>query len=436
MKHKHMLHEEKQYARLFTAGIVNGIGDRFSQVAVLGLLLSLTGSGLAVGITFAIRLIPYLLFGPLGGMLADRFSKKSIMIFTDIARFFFALTPLLVRHADDVWIIYVSSFVLSAGEALYAPARMSVIPRLVRRENLLAVNSLEQAMVGYVLIGGSVTGGFVSALIGGQASFVLNALTFLASALLLSGLDLSREPRRSTEARGSDASSGLSGGTFTEASAEPSPSIPEPQSPHPGALRQLLSRSLYLRLMIIVFAIWPLGDGTINILISVYAAEVFHMGEIGIGLLYGALGIGLVAGSKITGKIGRRMETVAIYALLLEGVSHMLISQSPVFVLALILMVGSAMVSSIGNACNETVLMKTVPVGWQGRFFGTLAALQNAIMGVSMLLAGFLLDFAAPRSLGLAAGILFTLLGAGTGIVWAVSPSRQARMPIKSEIEP
>lgn len=76
MKHKHTLREEKQYARLFAAGIVNGIGDRFSQVAVLGLLLSLTGSGLAVGITFAVRLVPYLLFGPLGGMLADRFSKN------------------------------------------------------------------------------------------------------------------------------------------------------------------------------------------------------------------------------------------------------------------------------------------------------------------------------------------------------------------------
>lgn len=435
MKHNQMLREEKHYARLFTAGIVNGIGDRFSQVAVLGLLLSLTGSGLAVGITFAIRLIPYLLFGPLGGMLADRFSKKSIMIFTDIARFFFALTPLLVRQADDVWIIYVSSFVLSAGEALYAPARMSVIPRLVRRENLLAVNSLEQAMVGYVLIGGSVTGGFVSALIGGQASFVLNALTFLASVLLLSGLDLSREHGQSAEIGGTVVS-GLPAGAFTEESTEPSQPIPEPQSNPPGTLRLLLSRSLYLRLMIIVFAIWPIGDGMINILISVYAAEVFHMGEIGIGLMYGALGIGLVAGSKITGKIGRRMETVAIYALLLEGVSHMLISQSAVFVLALILMIGSAMVSSIGNACNETVLMKTVPAGWQGRFFGTLAALQNAIMGVSMLLAGILLDFAAPRSLGLAAGILFTLLGAGAGIVWAVSQSRQARMPIKSEIEP
>lgn len=433
MKHKHTLREEKQYARLFAAGIVNGIGDRFSQVAVLGLLLSLTGSGLAVGITFAVRLVPYLLFGPLGGMLADRFSKKSLLIFTDVARFFFALTPLLVRQADDVWIIYVSSFVLSAGEALYAPTRMSVIPRLVSRENLLAVNSLEQALVGYVLIAGSVTGGFVSALSGGQASFMLNALTFLASALLLSGLDLPRERGQAAEACGSVVSSGLSGGVFTEAAPETSRPLPEPQSKPPGALRLLLSHSLYLRLMIIVFAIWPIGDGMVNILISVYASEVFHMGEIGIGLLYGALGVGLVAGSQITGKIGRRMETVAIFALLLEGAIHMLISQSAVFVLALILMIGSAMVSSIGNACNETVLMKTVPAGWQGRFFGTLAALQNAIMGVSMLTAGFLLDLVAPRFLGLAAGILFTLLGAGAGTAWAVSQSRQARTNIESE---
>lgn len=185
MSSLHILRQEPSYRRLFAAGLVNGIGDRFSQVAVLGMLLSLTGSGLAVGLTFAIRLVPYLVFGPIGGWLADRFTKKSIMLFTDAIRIFFALTPLLVRDVGNVWIIYVSSFALSAGEAIYAPARMSLIPRLVRRENLLAVNSLEQAMTGFVLIGGSVTGGILAAAVGGQVSFVLNAVSFLVSGLLL-----------------------------------------------------------------------------------------------------------------------------------------------------------------------------------------------------------------------------------------------------------
>jgi MFS family permease len=84
--------EEKQYRRLFLAGIVNGIGDRFSSVAVLAMILHLTGSGLAVGMTLAIRLIPSLFFRPIGGRLVNRFSRKTILVVTDLIRIVFALS--------------------------------------------------------------------------------------------------------------------------------------------------------------------------------------------------------------------------------------------------------------------------------------------------------------------------------------------------------
>ena len=81
-----LLKVEKDYRKLFSAGIVNGIGDWFSQIAILTLLLVLTNSGLAVGLTLSIKLIPYLIFGPIGGALADRYSRKKIMIITDIIK--------------------------------------------------------------------------------------------------------------------------------------------------------------------------------------------------------------------------------------------------------------------------------------------------------------------------------------------------------------
>lgn len=446
MKHMRIFRQEQQYRRLFAAGLVNGIGDRFNQVAVLGLLLSLTGSGLAVGITFAVRLFPYLVFGPLGGLLADRFSKKSIMIFSDVARFFFALTPLLVHEPRDVWIIYASSFVLSAGEAMYAPARMSLIPRLVQKNNLLPVNSLEQAMVGIVLIGGSVTGGIVSALVGGQVSFVLNAMSFLVSALLLLRLDTGAGPAAATDSEAAEAERAAAvkpdtdtieclaghdadtpaGVVAPDASGQhPVPvhdwqqtAAPRSRSNLPAGFRRFLSGSFFLRIMFIVFTIWPIGDGVFNILISVYAAEVFHMGDIGIGLLYGALGAGMLAGSSLTGKMAGHMKTATVFALLLEGVFQVVISQSQSFVLLIALMIVSASITSIGNACNETILMSLIPASWQGRFFGTLATLQNTIMGITMFAVGFLLEAVTPRTLGLAAGRLLTALGLGMGFVW------------------
>jgi MFS family permease len=171
--------EEKHYRKLFLAGIVNGMGDRFSSVAVLTMLLQLTGSGFAVGMTLAIRLIPFLVFGPIGGRLADRFSRKTILIVTDLIRIVFALSFLFVHSKEDLWIVYLSSFILAAGEAIYVPARKSALPQLVNKENLLKVNSLEQVLLGIVLIGGAFSGGIVASNFGADVSFWFNSPSIL-----------------------------------------------------------------------------------------------------------------------------------------------------------------------------------------------------------------------------------------------------------------
>ncbi|MFY4773645.1 hypothetical protein [Metabacillus sp. RGM 3146] len=110
-----LLKEEKDYRKLFLSGVVNGIGDRFSQVAMLALLLKITGSGMTVGLAMAIRLVPFLFFGPVGGYLADRLPKRTIMVVTDMIRIFFAISFIFVKSSSDVWIIYASSFMLALG---------------------------------------------------------------------------------------------------------------------------------------------------------------------------------------------------------------------------------------------------------------------------------------------------------------------------------
>lgn len=126
------LKTEKGYQKLFLAGVINGIGDRFSQVALLTLILQMTGSGLAVGITMALRMIPFLLFSPISSSLSRKMGRKSVMVITDIARAFIALSFLAINSADDMWIVYTASFFLASGEAIYSPIRKSSIPVLVR----------------------------------------------------------------------------------------------------------------------------------------------------------------------------------------------------------------------------------------------------------------------------------------------------------------
>ncbi|WLR52955.1 MFS transporter [Bacillus tianshenii] len=190
-----ILKHEQVYRKLFYAGIINGVGDRFSQVAVLALLLKLTGSGMAVGIILAIKLIPTLFFSPLAGVLADRYSRKNILMVTDFARIFFALSFLFVSGTEEIWIIYVGTFFLSIGEAIYQPVRKAMIASVVHREYLMKVNVYEQVMVGVVLVIGSFFGGVLSYYLGEQITFLLNGFSFFTAGFFISRVHLNeRKP--------------------------------------------------------------------------------------------------------------------------------------------------------------------------------------------------------------------------------------------------
>ncbi|MMZ65887.1 Major Facilitator Superfamily protein [compost metagenome] len=119
--------------------------------------------------------------------------------------------------------------------------------------------------------------------------------------------------------------------------------------------------------------------------------------------------------------------------LLLEGICHILISQSGSFGLLVLLLAGTAICSGIGNACNQTIPMMIVPEEIRGRFMGTLAALQNTIMGAAMFLGGLLLEVLSPRMLGLIGGGLLTLSGAVFAILYCASRTLRAA-PVSGDI--
>jgi MFS family permease len=376
-----LLKQEKSYRKLFAAGIINGIGDRFSQVAMLTLIIQLTGSGLAVGVTMALRLLPFLLFGPLGGRLADRFSRKRVLITTDLVRIFFALSFLLVNSKEDIWIIYIGSFILAAGEAIYAPTRKASIPRMVKKENLLMVNSLEQVMVGVVLIGGAFSGGLVSYLFGPDMTFWLNGLSFLVAALFISSIAFPEIDL--------DNNSNPSNSRFL------------------SELKKVIILSLPLQVILLCELIISLLNGIDNVLISIYAVEEYKLGEVGVGLFYGALGIGLITSFTVAKRIKKHFLMIGLFCLILEGLGLVLLSQVYLVFLSFVVFCFIALMSGIGNACFDTVLMKEVPEKYQGTMFALSATISNTLLGISMFLAGIVLEIIDPRLLGCLGGISF-----------------------------
>lgn len=374
---------DKQYRKLFLAGVVNGIGDRFSSVAVLAMLLQVTGSGFAVGMTLAIRLIPYIFFGPLGGWLADRFPRKVILITTDLIRVVFALSFLLVHTKEDLWIVYVSSFMLAAGEAIYAPARKSVIPLLVNKDGLVKVNSLEQVMIGIVLIVGAFSGGIVASIFGPHVTFWFNAASFLGAAAILS--------------------------TITFPKKEQVTKMPDKNTLW-FVFKRVIWMSVPVQILLIGEILIAFMNGIDNVLISVYAVNEYQLGDFGVGLFYGALGIGLTLSFTVANRLRKHFFVTGLFCLMLEGIFLLLLSRTHFVIFAFLLFCGAAFMSGIGNACFDTILMKEIPSEYQGTMFGLLATLGNTILGISMFLSGLTLHFLAPRSMGLIGGIGYILI--------------------------
>ncbi|MFD0768934.1 MFS transporter [Bacillus sp. CGMCC 1.60114] len=372
-----------QYRKLFLAGIVNGIGDRFSSVAVLAMLLHLTGSGLAVGMTLAIRLIPSLFFGPIGGVLADRFSRKTILVGTDLIRIVFALSFIFVQSKEDIWIVYFSSFILAAGEAIYGPARKSAIPRLVNKKHLVKVNSLEQVMIGLVLIIGAFSGGIVSSIFGPDVTYWLNAVSFLGAA----AINYTIKFPESENVKKVEKSKNLI-----------------------STFKKVIWMSVSVQILFFCEILIASINGIDNVLISVYAINEFHLGNVGVGLFYGALGIGLMLSFSVANRLRKNFLITGLVCLLLEGIFQLLLSQTHLVLFAFLMFCGAAFMSGICNACFDTILMKEIPEQHQGTTFRLLATIINTVLGISMFVSGSALQYITPRSLGLIGGITYILI--------------------------
>ncbi|MED1204682.1 MFS transporter [Heyndrickxia acidicola] len=397
-----ILKEEKCYRKLFAAGIINGIGDRFSQVAMLGLQLQLTGSGFAVGLTMCLRLVPFLFFGTLGGILADRLPRKTILVVTDLVRILFALSFLFVHNKENVWIIYVSSFVLAIGEAIYAPARKSSIPQLVKEINLVQVNSMEQVLTGAVLIGGAFSGGIAAYFFGPQIPFLLNALSFLLAAGILSTIPFPEKQQ------------------FEQTKTETK------QSPAFWTVKKVLFSSFALQILFLAEMVLPFISGFDNVLISVYAVKVYALGDLGVGLFYGALGIGLMLSSLAANRLKGNLLAPGTVFMILEGLSIVILSQVKHPALAVLFFICNAWMGGIGGTCFDSVLMKETPKEHQGVIFGLLATIGNTIIGIAMLAAGAALDFVPPRVMGLSAGLALMVVGlCFMGLIFVKKTHRQ-----------
>ena len=178
----------RNFRRLWLAQIVSEIGDWFYTLSIYTLLLQLTGHASSVALALVLQVLPQTFIGPTAGVVNDRLRRKHVMIAADLIRFVVVLAMLLVRSRSMVWLVYPLLLAETLMAAFFEPARSAVIPNIAAQGEVLIANTLSSATWSVNLLIGASVGGLVAAFFGRDTVFILNALSFLASAMLIGGM--------------------------------------------------------------------------------------------------------------------------------------------------------------------------------------------------------------------------------------------------------
>jgi predicted MFS family arabinose efflux permease len=396
-----LLRGNRNFRQLWLGQVISQLGDWFDTIALYTLLFKLTGSGRAIGLLLVARFVPSFIVGTLSGVIVDRFSRRAIMIVSDIMRALVVLGFLFVRKPEQVWIIYVLTVLQLVFSTFFEPAKTAVIPSIVTGRELLAANAISSATWSVMLTLGAAFGGFVTDWFGTDAAFVIDSLTYIASALFVASV---RFPKRLARIKSK----------LTIGKALGLTDMIE------GA-RYVWQRPRVLALMMVKPA-WGVGGGILTLL-AVFGEKIFPVGRhasAGIGVLYAARGIGTALGPilmrRFAGETRATMQKAIGLSFLVGGSFYVAFGGATNYTLAIIFL----MVAHMGGSTlwvNSTVLLQRfVADNFRGRVFATELALLTLTMAASNYATGELLDrfHYSPRTVTIAIGLFFLL----PGVLW------------------
>ncbi|HKP36317.1 MAG TPA: MFS transporter [Pyrinomonadaceae bacterium] len=399
-----LLRNNRGFRLLWLGQVVSQMGDWFDTIAVYTIALQLTGSSRSVALIMVARFLPSVIMGPLSGVVADRFSRRSVMIASDLMRAVVVLGFLFVRRPDQMWLVYVLTVFQLAFSAFFEPAKTAAIPSIVSDRELVPANAIASVTWSAMLTIGAVIGGLVAGWFGTDAAFVLDSLTFVASALLIMRVRFPKRPPRPksklTVMKALGISDTIEGARYVKSSSR--------------VLAYLLVKPA-----------WGLGGGILTLL-AVFGERVFPVGgkaATGIGVLFTARGIGTAVGPIVArrwaGETRKQMQYSIGIAFLIGGAFYIAFGLSQNFILALLFLMIAHTGGSILWVFSTVLLQRAVEDQFRGRVFAAELALLTLTMAGSNYLVGELMDrFGySPRVVTAGVGVFFLL----PGIIWFVT---------------
>ena len=374
---------DRPFRLLWSSHVGSSFGDALTSLALLLTAQRLTGSTSAVAATAIAIALPHLLVGLPAGVLVDRWNRRRVMIVSDLVRAVLVLGFLAVTTTDRLWLLCALAFVQSAVGTFFNPARAAFMAELFPAERLLPANSLlEMSRVVAGVAGVAAAGALASTRADLSIVFVIDAATFLASAVLIARIG------------------------------ERAPQAPRIRAELGIGLRVILGSRLLVG-MVAAGAVAMLGLGAVNVLLVPFVVEDLGASEAWFGALEAAQVAAMVVAGSLVAVFAPRTRPTGLISAGAIGLGATVASIAACgrpWHLMLLLFAAGSFVTPV-QASATTILQTAVPAGLRGRVQATFATVISAASLASMSLAGLAAGAVGIRPVFVAAGAIVGAAG-------------------------
>jgi MFS family permease len=398
----HLLRRNRNLRLLWTAQVVSEMGDWFYSVAIFSFLLELTGSAQMVALAFLMQVLPQVFMAPTAGVINDRISRRKVMIFADCARAGIVLSMLLVRTRGMLPLLYLLLLLESVCWSLFEPGSRAVIPNITEEDDIPVANAISSATWSLNFALGAGLGGLVLVTFGRETVFIVDSLSFVASALLIRAMK------------------------FVE--------------PHADDLPPLRARDLidfspiaegirYVRrdpkLLATIFVKGGVGLAGANwVILPVLGERVFRLhwqglsatqaGALGMSTLFASRGIGAILGSYLGGNVAgtnrARLRWTILAGFGMIGAGYVALGVAGSLLMAVLTLV---VAHAGGSACwtaSTTLMQRQTEDRFRGRVFSAEFAFSMLTLSISSFAAGRVVDRGIDvRTVAVATGVVMLL---------------------------
>lgn len=399
-----LLRRNRPFRLLFWARTVSLLGDWFNMISVLALLDRIQGErAQAFGWVLILKLLPLLVLGPAAGVVADRLDRKRILVSTDLLRAAVVLGFLTLTFWPRLWLLYALTVLQVSISAFFEPARTAAMSQICRPEELVPANALGAVTWSIMLTLGAALGGLANHAFGWQVAMVLDAATYVVSALLVLPLRIPRPAPRALRAGlwhtlgFGDAMDGL----------------------------HYMWRNPAVATIVWAKGAWGVG-GAITLLLTMFGERVYRVRDsavLGMTVFYSARGLGTALGPMLSRRLASDRSRSMALAMSVSFVVAALFYVAFGSVHSLWLAAAFVVLAHFGGATiwvfSTVLLQRTVPIALQGRIFAAELALFTLTFTLSTYVYGRLLDHAGcdPFALMRALGWSFLLAGLGWSLL-------------------